>query len=229
MTGHILYLIITSKSYLLSKHRRWIQVMVKCYITRRKFIYLFITFGGNQENPNSAKCIEFKGRLHEMRLETDLFKKSSFRCRRENRRTRRKVWTGNQMHIRRRDWESNQGPLVHSAGEEPLRYLLPQNKMWKVCHIHKTRIILPDEPIFTLQLFKDHAYITRKWILAEYIISKEVFVHHTINNAQILETEFCHFGAELLNKSYCESCRSFLFNVKMHVKHIIKISCLLLL
>ena len=31
------------------------------------------------------------------------------------------------MHIRRRDWKSNPGPLVHSAGEEPLRYLLPQN------------------------------------------------------------------------------------------------------
>ena len=26
----------------------------------------------------------------------------------------------------RRNWESNSGPLVHSAGEEPLRYLLPQ-------------------------------------------------------------------------------------------------------
>ena len=39
---------------------------------------------------------------------------------------RKQVWTGNQMHIRRRDWESNPGPLVHSAGEEPLRYLLPQ-------------------------------------------------------------------------------------------------------
>ena len=29
------------------------------------------------------------------------------------------------MHIWRRDWESNPGPLVHSDGEEPLRYLLP--------------------------------------------------------------------------------------------------------
>ena len=29
------------------------------------------------------------------------------------------------MHIWRRDYESNPGPLVHSAGEEPLRYLLP--------------------------------------------------------------------------------------------------------
>ena len=37
---------------------------------------------------------------------------------------RKQVWTGNQMHIRRRDWESNPGPSVHSAGEEPLRYLL---------------------------------------------------------------------------------------------------------
>ena len=39
---------------------------------------------------------------------------------------RKQVWTGNQMHIWRQDWESNSGPLVHSAGEEPLRYLLPQ-------------------------------------------------------------------------------------------------------
>ena len=29
---------------------------------------------------------------------------------------RKQVWTGNQMHIRLRDWESNPGPLVHSAG-----------------------------------------------------------------------------------------------------------------
>ena len=39
---------------------------------------------------------------------------------------RKQVWTGNQMHIWCRDWESNSGPLVHIAGEEPLRYLLPQ-------------------------------------------------------------------------------------------------------
>ena len=38
---------------------------------------------------------------------------------------RKQVWTGNQKHIWRRDWESNPGPLVHSAGEESLRYLLP--------------------------------------------------------------------------------------------------------
>ena len=38
----------------------------------------------------------------------------------------KQVWTGNQMHIWHRDWESNPGPLVDSAGEEPLRYLLPQ-------------------------------------------------------------------------------------------------------
>ena len=38
---------------------------------------------------------------------------------------RKQVWAENQMHIRRLDWESNPGPLVHSAGEEPLRYLLP--------------------------------------------------------------------------------------------------------
>ena len=29
------------------------------------------------------------------------------------------------MHIWRRDWESKSGPLLHSAGEEPLHYLLP--------------------------------------------------------------------------------------------------------
>ena len=37
----------------------------------------------------------------------------------------KQVWTGNQMHIWRGDWESNSGPLVNSAGGEPLRYLLP--------------------------------------------------------------------------------------------------------
>ena len=37
---------------------------------------------------------------------------------------RKQVWTRNQMHIWHRDWESNPCPLVHSAGEESLRYLL---------------------------------------------------------------------------------------------------------
>ena len=63
-------------------------------------------------------------------METDLFKKSILDAGGktgvpgEN----LQVWTGNQMHIQRGDWESNPGPLVHSAGEEPLCYLLPLNK-----------------------------------------------------------------------------------------------------
>ena len=53
------------------------------------FIYLFITFGRNQANPNSANALNLRDASMKC-LETDLFKKSSFRCRRENRRTRRK-------------------------------------------------------------------------------------------------------------------------------------------
>ena len=62
-------------------------------------------------------------------LKTDLFKKSSLdaggKTGGPGENLWKQVWTGNQMHIRRRDWESNPGPFVHSAGEEPLRYLLP--------------------------------------------------------------------------------------------------------
>ncbi len=56
-------------------------------------------------------------------------KKSSFRCRRKleypEKNLRKQVWTGNQMDIQRRDRESNPGPVVHSAEEVPLLYLLP--------------------------------------------------------------------------------------------------------
>ena len=70
-------------------------------------------------------------------LETDLFKKSSFRCMRESCRDpkknlRKQVWTRNQMHICRQDCESNPGSLVHSAGEEPLGYLLPLPEIGKI-------------------------------------------------------------------------------------------------
>ena len=40
---------------------------------------------------------------------------------------RKQVWTGNQMHMAP-GLVSNPGPLVHSAGEEPLRYLLPLSR-----------------------------------------------------------------------------------------------------
>ena len=74
------------------------------------------------------------------------------------------------MHIRLRDWESNPGPLVHSAGEEPLRYLLPLNRLsrnetWcasdnhnNMCHICAKSI-----KIWTLmkQLFTKHQYLTK--------------------------------------------------------------------
>ena len=36
----------------------------------------------------------------------------------------KQVWTGNQMHIRCWDWESDPGLVVHSTGEDLLRYLL---------------------------------------------------------------------------------------------------------
>ena len=66
-------------------------------------------------------------------LETDLFRSPVLNAGgktggpREN--LRKQVWTGNQMHIRRHDCESNPGPLVHSAGEEPLHYLLPLQRL----------------------------------------------------------------------------------------------------
>ena len=91
-------------------------------------VYLFITFVGNQANPNSTNALNLRNASMKC-METDLFKRSSFRCRRETRgpgeNLRKQVWTANQMHIRRRDWESNPDPLMHSAREEPLRYLLP--------------------------------------------------------------------------------------------------------
>ena len=40
------------------------------------------------------------------------------------------VWTGYQMHIWRRDCESNPGPFVLSAREEPLHYLLELKLFW---------------------------------------------------------------------------------------------------
>ena len=40
---------------------------------------------------------------------------------------RKQVWTGNQMHIRRRDWESNPGPLVHSAGKNRYATCFPKD------------------------------------------------------------------------------------------------------
>ena len=65
-------------------------------------------------------------------MDTDLFKKFSFRCRRETARPGenllKQVWTGNQMHNWHQDCESNPGRLVHSATEVQLRYLLPQFK-----------------------------------------------------------------------------------------------------
>ena len=75
------------------------------------FIYLFITFGGNQANPNSADALNLRDASMKC-LETDLFKKSSFRCRRENRRTRRKPAEASM------DWKPN----AHTApglGIEP--------------------------------------------------------------------------------------------------------------
>ena len=74
-------------------------------------IYLFITFGGNQANPNSANALNIRDASMKC-LETDLFKKSSFRCRRENRRTRRKPAEASM------DWKPN----AHTApglGIEP--------------------------------------------------------------------------------------------------------------
>ena len=59
------------------------------HVINLTFIYLFITFGGNQANPNSANALNLRDASMKC-LETDLFKKSSFRCRRENRRTQRK-------------------------------------------------------------------------------------------------------------------------------------------
>ena len=55
----------------------------------------------------------------------------------------KQVWTGNQMDIQRRDWELNPGSVVHSAGEVPLLYLLPHEKIkcislfhrFQVCHL----------------------------------------------------------------------------------------------
>ena len=55
---------------------------------------------------------------------------------------RKQVWTGNQMHIQRRDWVSNPGPLVHSTGKEPLRYLLPQTKLLH-CYLYRNNSAAP--------------------------------------------------------------------------------------
>ena len=43
----------------------------------------------------------------------------------------KQVWTGNQMHIRLRDWESNPGPVVHGARKESLHYLRPPECKWQ--------------------------------------------------------------------------------------------------
>ena len=65
----------------------FVRSFVRSFI--HSFIYLFITFGGNQANLNSTNA--FNSRDTSMKcLETDLFTKSSFRCTRENWRTRRK-------------------------------------------------------------------------------------------------------------------------------------------
>ena len=95
------------------------------------FIYLFITFRGNQANPNSANALNLRDASMKCFLK-QIYSRSPVLDAGEKtggpgENLRKQVWTGNQMHIRCRDWESNPGPLVHSAGEEPLRYLLPLN------------------------------------------------------------------------------------------------------
>ena len=46
-----------------------------------RYHFWFITFGGKPGKAEQCICIKFKGHIHDP--ETDLFKKSSFRCRRE--------------------------------------------------------------------------------------------------------------------------------------------------
>ena len=79
------------------------------------FICVFITFGGNQVNPNSANALNLRDASMKC-LETDLFKKSSFRCRRENRRTRRKPEsiTGNKL-FNLRDYVASGNTRLHQT------------------------------------------------------------------------------------------------------------------
>ena len=86
----------------------------------------FGRFGGGASHPPHPPGYGPEGRLHEMLgnrfIQEVQFLDAEGKTGGPGENLRKQVWTGNQMHIWPRDWESNPGPLVHSAREEPLAH-----------------------------------------------------------------------------------------------------------
>ena len=87
--------------------------------------------------PNSAYALNLRD-ASKKHTETDLFKKPSFTCRRENQRTwgnpRKQAWTGNHAH-KRWDRETNLGLIGAKQGKIRNANLLPLHlsKQSKFC------------------------------------------------------------------------------------------------